>query len=76
MASFAGAVILRGLHTTLLFKNRDRHTAGHKDALLHVMDCFGVRGVDMVTGKACSLSISVIRYGLMATHTHVLAQKV
>lgn len=72
MASFAGAIILHNLNKTLLFKNRNLYTADRKDALLHDVDCFGVKGIDMVTGKTGGLSIGVNRYGLMATNTHVL----
>ncbi len=72
MASFAGAVILRDLNKTLLFKNRDLYSTAHKDALLHDVDAFGVRGIDMVTGKTNGLSIGVNRYGLAVANSHVM----
>ena len=72
MASFAGAVILRDLNKTLLFKNRDLYSTSHRDALFHDVDAFGVRGIDMVTGKTGGLSIGVNRYGLAVANSHVM----
>ncbi len=72
MASFAGAVILRDLNKTLLFKNRDLYSTSHRDVLFHDVDGFGVRGIDMVTGKISGLSIGVNRYGLAVANSHVM----
>jgi len=72
MASFAGAVILPDLKKTLLFKNRDMYSTSHKDALFHDVDGFGVRGIDMVTGKTSGLSIGVNRNGLAVANSHVM----
>jgi len=72
MASFAGAVILRDLNKTLLFKNRDMYSTSHKDTLFHDVNGFGVRGIDTVTGKTGGLSIGVNRYGLAVANSHVM----
>ncbi len=71
MPSFSGAVILPEAKKTLLFKNRDRADMGHKDDLFYDVDCFGVRGIDVVTGQVAGLAIGVNRHGLAAANTHV-----
>ncbi|MGY5853229.1 MAG: carcinine hydrolase/isopenicillin-N N-acyltransferase family protein [Candidatus Thorarchaeota archaeon] len=73
MTSFAGAVILKDLNKTVLFKNRDLDSAGHKDDIFYDIDCFGVRGIDMSTAHHSGLSIGVNRYGLAVANTHVRA---
>ena len=50
MPSSAGAVILPEYKKTLLFKNRDMAIEDHRDQIFYDIDCFGVRGVDNVTG--------------------------
>ncbi len=71
MPSFAGAVILPEERKTLLFKNRDLRTTNHKDEIFYDVDCFGIRGVDAVTGKVAGLAVGVNRQGLAAANTHV-----
>jgi hypothetical protein len=71
MPSFAGAVILPNEKKTLLFKNRDMQTSQHVDDLFYDIDCFGVRGVDRVTGAVEGLAIGVNRHGLAVANTHV-----
>ncbi len=71
MTSFAGAVILPELEKTLVFKNRDLATGDHRDTLFYDVDCFGVRGIDAVTGRVDGLAIGVNRYGLAVANTHV-----
>jgi len=71
MPSFAGAVILPDVKKTLLFKNRDMSMASHSDELFYDVDCFGVRGVDKVTGEIGGLAIGVNRHGLAIANTHV-----
>ncbi|MCF2136744.1 MAG: C45 family peptidase [Candidatus Thorarchaeota archaeon] len=71
MTSFAGAVILPELQKTLLFKNRDMNTEHQKDTLFYDVDCFGVKGINVVTGDVSGLAIGVNRYGLTVANTHV-----
>ncbi len=71
MPSFAGAVILPDANRTLLFKNRDLRIEEHRDELFYDVDCFGVRGIDAVTGKVSGLAIGVNRHGLSVANTHV-----
>lgn len=71
MPSFAGAVILPQLKKTLVFKNRDMTTENHRDELFYDVDCFGIRGVDNVTGEPGGLAIGVNRNGLAIANTHV-----
>lgn len=71
MSSFAGAVIFPEQKETILFKNRDMTSIGHKDELFYDVDCFGVRGVDAVTGAVGGLAIGVNHYGLAIANTHV-----
>jgi hypothetical protein len=71
MLSFAGAAILPDLKKTLVFKNRDTQTSSNNDELLYDVDCFGVRGVNSVTGAVGGLSIGVNRHGLIIANTHV-----
>ncbi len=71
MTSFAGAVILPELHKTLVFKNRDMRTSDHEDTLFYDVDCFGVKGIDAVTGETEGLAIGVNRYGLAVANTYV-----
>ncbi len=71
MPSFAGAAILPDLKKTLVFKNRDLQTSSNSDELFYDVDCFGVRGVDSVTGAVGGLSIGVNRHGLIIANTHV-----
>lgn len=71
MPSFAGAVILPELKKTLLFKNRDMQTSSHIDDLFYDVDCFGIRGIDNVTGAIGGLAIGVNRHGLVIANTHV-----
>lgn len=71
MPSFAGAVILPKYKKTLLFKNRDMTIQDHRDEIFYDVDCFGVRGVDNVTGEIGGLAIGVNRNGLAIANTHV-----
>ncbi len=71
MASFAGAVILPDLKKTVLFKNRDMTIKDHRDELFYDMDCFGIRGIDNVSGETGGLAIGVNRNGLAIANTHV-----
>lgn len=71
MPSFAGALILPQLKRTLLFKNRDMTNKDHRDELFYDVDCFGIRGVDNVTGEVGGLAIGVNRNGLAIANTHV-----
>lgn len=71
MRSFAGAVILPDEKKTLLFKNRDMNAREHKDQLFYDVDCFGVRGVNNVTGEIGGLAIGVNHHGLAIANTHV-----
>ena len=71
MPSFAGAVILPEYKKTLLFKNRDMTIKDHRDELFYDIDCFGIRGVDNVTGEPGGLAIGVNRSGLAIANTHV-----
>ena len=71
MPSFAGAVILPQLKKTLLFKNRDMTIKDYRDELFYDVDCFGIRGVDNVTGETGGLAIGVNRNGLAIANTHV-----
>lgn len=71
MTSLAGAVLLPELKKTIVFKNRDLDIAAHKDELFYDVDCFGIRGIDMATGKHSGLAIGVNHYGLAAANTHV-----
>ncbi len=65
-------MILPELHKTLLFKNRDLNAApDHKDQLFYDVDCFGVKGKNIVTGEMGGLAIGVNRYGLAVANTHV-----
>lgn len=71
MPSIAGAVILPQLKKTLLFKNRDMIIKNHRDELFYDIDCFGIRGIDNVTGESGGLAIGVNRNGLAIANTHV-----
>lgn len=71
MTSFAGAVVFPESKKALLFKNRDLGSEVHKDELFYDVDCFGIKGVDMPSGKLKGLAIGVNRYGLIAGNTHV-----
>lgn len=71
MPSSAGAVILPEYKKTLLFKNRDMAIEDHRDQIFYDIDCFGVRGVDNVTGEVGGLAIGVNRNGLAIANTHV-----
>jgi hypothetical protein len=71
MPSFAGAVILPKYKKTLLFKNRDMTTQDHRDEIFYDVDCFGIRGVDSVSGETGGLAIGVNRNGLAIANTHV-----
>ena len=71
MPSFAGAVILPKYKKTLLFKNRDMAIEEHRDEIFYDVDCFGVRGIDDVTGKSVGLAIGVNRNGLAIANTRV-----
>jgi len=71
MPSFAGAVILPKYKKTLLFKNRDMTIEDHRDEMFYDVDCFGIRGVDNVTGETRGLAIGVNRNGLAIANTHV-----
>lgn len=71
MPSFAGAVILRDLKKTLLFKNRDMTIQDHRDEIFYDVDCFGIRGVNNVTEETGGLAIGVNRSGLAIANTHV-----
>jgi len=71
MPSFAGAVILPKYKKTLLFKNRDMTIQDHRDEIFYDVDCFGMRGVNNVTGKTGGLAIGVNRNGLAIANTHV-----
>ncbi len=71
MPSFAGAIILPDLKKTVLFKNRDMIANDHRDELFYDVDCFGIRGIDNVTGKIEGIAIGVNRFGLAIANTHV-----
>ena len=71
MPSFAGAVILPKYKKTILFKNRDMTIKDHRDEIFYDIDCFGIRGVDNVSGEAGGLAIGVNRNGLAIANTHV-----
>lgn len=71
MPSFAGAVILPDSKKTLLFKNRDLKSANYKDEIFYDVDCFGVRGIDVVTDQVAGLAVGVNRNGLAVANTHV-----
>jgi hypothetical protein len=71
MPSLAGAVILPDKKKTVLFKNRDLQSSEHKDEIFYDVDCFGVRGIDVVSGKNVGLAIGVNRNGLAMANTHV-----
>lgn len=46
-------------------------TSDHRDELFYDVDCFGIRGVDKITGAVEGLSIGVNRHGLAIANTHV-----
>ncbi|MGY5858139.1 MAG: carcinine hydrolase/isopenicillin-N N-acyltransferase family protein [Candidatus Thorarchaeota archaeon] len=71
MPSIAGAVILPKYKKTLLFKNRDMTIQDHRDEIFYDIDCFGIRGVNNVTGEIGGLAIGVNRTGLAIANTHV-----
>ncbi|TXT56067.1 MAG: hypothetical protein BAJATHORv1_30451 [Candidatus Thorarchaeota archaeon] len=71
MSSFSGAVVLPDIKKTLLFKNRDLATDSHNDELFYDVDCFGIRGINIVTGEQGGLAIGVNRHGLAVANTHV-----
>lgn len=71
MPSLAGAVSLPDKNKTVVFKNRDLQSAKHKDEIFYDVDCFGVRGIDVVSGKHLGLAIGVNRNGLAMANTHV-----
>ena len=60
MPSFSEAVILPKYKKTLLFKNRDMTIQDHRDEIFYDVDCFGIRGVDNVTGVTGGLAIGAI----------------
>ncbi|MBD3406541.1 MAG: hypothetical protein GF411_10545 [Candidatus Lokiarchaeota archaeon] len=71
MSSFSGAVVLPDIKKTFLFKNRDLSGDAHKDELFYDVDCFGIRGINIVTGEHGGLAIGVNRHGLAVANTHV-----
>lgn len=73
MPSLAGAVILPDKKKTILFKNRDLQSSEHKDEIFYDVDCFGVRGIEVGSGKNVGLAIGVNRNGLAMANTHVKA---
>ncbi len=73
MTSLAGAIILKDINKTVLFKNRDLERGDFKEEIFYDIDCFGIRGLDRNSGSSVGLGIGVNRYGLAVANTHVLA---
>ncbi len=73
MTSLAGAVILKDVNKTVLFKNRELERAETKEEIFYDIDTFGIRGLNRNSGEAIGLGIGVNRYGLAVANTHVLA---
>ena len=73
MTSLAGAIILKDVNKTVLFKNRDLEGTQYTEEIFYDVDSFGIRGLNRNTGEAVGLGIGVNRYGLAVANTHVLA---
>ena len=73
MTSLAGAVILKDIKKTVLFKNRDLETKNYQEEVFYDMDCFGIRGLDRNSGEPAGIALGVNRYGLSVATTNIMA---